>query len=440
MPTAGLRALWRDVYDSLWFFPAVFTIGAIALATVLVRADALLPESIDRRTLGWLFSGGAEGARGVLAAIAGSLITVTGVVFSVTIVALQLASSQYTPRVLRTFMADRANQLVLAVFIGTFVYSLVVMRTIYSAGEDYEQFVPAVATTAGVLLAILAIGCLIFYIHHAATSLQVDTILGNVTTATLHAIRSEYPDESAGPEAADEEADDAGETADGAFPVTARKSGYITALDRDRLRDVARETSAVVRVAVRVGDFVFPGTILAVLHGGRPSDDACDDVRDAFAAGAARTPHQDVLLGFVELVDIAVKALSPGINDPHTATSALNRLGETLLELGRRHRRNIHRSENGATVVLRLPGWEETVSLAFDQIAHYGAGDASLIAHLAETIGRVGSLLPESRRPALRDRLARARLTAREQLVANHDRVLVDRAVAEAEKLLERPS
>src|SRR5690606_28804185 len=190
----------------------------------------------------------------------------------------------------------------------------------------------------------------------------------------------------------------------------------------------------VVRVAVRVGDFVFPGTILAVLHGGRPSEDACDDVRDAFAAGAARTPHQDVLLGFVELVDIGVKALSPGINDPHTAMSALNRLGETLLELGRRHRQTIHRSENGATVVLRLPRWEETVSLAFDQIAHYGAGDASLIAHLAETIGRVGSLLPESRRPALRDRLARARLTARERLVADHDHVLVDRAVAEAEK------
>src|SRR5690606_38896955 len=188
VPIAKLRALWRNIYVSLWFLPAVFTGVAILAAALLTRADPLLPEGINRRELPWLFSGGPEGARGVLGAIASSFITITGVVFSITIVALQLASSQYTPRVLRTFMADRANQLVLAVFIGTFVYAMLVMRTIHSGGDGYDAFVPIIATTVAGFFAIVSIGFLIYYIHHAARSLQIDRIMAAVTREGLHTI------------------------------------------------------------------------------------------------------------------------------------------------------------------------------------------------------------------------------------------------------------
>jgi uncharacterized membrane protein len=191
---ARIRALWSGIIDSLWFLPAVMTAAGGALALVLVRLDASVVGPLESSDLGWLFTGGAAGARGVLAAISGSLITVTGVVFSVTIVALQLASSQFTPRVLRQFMSDRANQLVLGVFIGTFTYSLLVQRTVRAVLEEGgTAFVPSVSVTVAVILALVSIGFLIFFIDHAARSIQADVILQRVTHDTLDAIHLRLP-------------------------------------------------------------------------------------------------------------------------------------------------------------------------------------------------------------------------------------------------------
>ncbi len=428
MPIAKLRAVWRNIYDSLWFLPAIFTITAIGTASVLLRADPLLPEGFDRREIAWLFSGGAEGARGVLAAIAGSIITVTGVVFSVTVVALQLASSQYTPRVLRTFMADRANHFVLGVFIGTFVYALLVMRSIHGGGDDYDAFVPAIATTAGVVFAVISIGCLIFYIHHVASSLQAETIMSNITRDTLRTISDEYP------EGDRDEATPAQPTGN-SHPVLAGDAGYVTGLEEEHLLDVARRTSCVVCIDVAVGDFVYPGSCLATLWGDRPHEDTMDKARQAFATDSVRTPHQDLRLGVIELVDMAIKALSPGVNDPTTAMSAIDRLGEIVLELGRRRRRTV-REENGAVILLRIPAYDDIIGLAFDQISHYAAEHPAVIQRIAGTIGSVGSLLPQHRRGALRAQLARVRIIALEKLTLEFDRAAVGDALDAAERRL----
>jgi uncharacterized membrane protein len=180
-----LLALWKRLTDSLWFLPALMTLGGAVAALVLVRSDAFVLGDTPAREVAWLFAGTAEGARGVLSAISSSIITVTGVVFSVTIVALQLASQQFTPRVLRQFMSDRANQLVLGVFIGTFTYTLLVQRTVRSAEESGAAFVPSVAITFAVVLALVSIGFLIFFIDHAARSIQASTIMARVTRETL---------------------------------------------------------------------------------------------------------------------------------------------------------------------------------------------------------------------------------------------------------------
>lgn len=427
MPIAKLRALWHDVYESLWLLPALFTLGALLLAGVLIRVE--LPDSFNLREFRWLFAGGADGARAVLSAIAGSIITVTGVVFSVTIVALQLASSQYTPRVLRTFMADRANQLVLAVFIGTFVYALAVMRTIYGSGEDYDAFVPAVAVTVGVVLAITSIGFLIFYIHHAARSIQVETIMNNVTADALHTVRRAYGDDAT---LEKEWCEPDGE----AHEVRAEEAGYLTALDEDALLDVARATSCVVCVQVCPGTFVYPGTVVVKLWGEAPGRDVPDDVRNALATGHARTSHQDPMLGIVELVDIGVKALSPGINDPTTAMSAVDRLGEILLEIGCRQRVTERRAEDGATIVLAAPTFEETIDLAIDQIARYGADNPAVIEHIAGMLRRIGPHMPVKRHDALRGQLSRVRTLALDRLTLAHDRARVDAAVDRALEVL----
>ncbi|HEU5210134.1 MAG TPA: DUF2254 domain-containing protein [Longimicrobiales bacterium] len=437
MPIAKLRALWRNIYDSLWFLPALFTLGAIIAAELLVRADDLLPGGTDIRALAWLFTGGPEGARGVLDAIAGSLITVTGVVFSVTVVALQLASSQFTPRVLRSFMADRANQLVLAVMIGTYVYSLLVMRTIRSSDDPSQEFVPAVATTFAGLLAVISIGFLIYYIDHAARSLQVDTIMSAVTREALDTIREEYPDLL-------------GDTPDGtgrddeedvAFPdgprtrVFATGAGFLTAVDEGRLLDVSRNAGCAVRMDVQVGDYVYPGTLLATLAS--DADEALvDKARGAFATGASRTPHQDVRLAVVELVDIAAKALSPGVNDPTTAMNSIDRMGELLLELGKRRRPRMRSAEDGATIHTNLPGFDDFTRLAFEQIARYAAGQVTVSERMVNVIGSVGGMLPSSRRAALRRLLTELEPVLMHPLQLQGDRDAVHVALARAERNL----
>ena len=429
MPIARLRALWRDIYESLWLLPALFTASALALAWLLVHIDPYLPESLNRRSIRWLFSGGADGARGVLSAIAGSIITVTGVVFSVTIVALQLASSQYTPRVLRTFMGDRSNQFVLAVFIGTFVYALAVMRTIHGSGDGYEEFVPAVAVTVGFVLAIISIGCLIFYIHHAARSIQVETIMANVTADALAVVRAEYRED-------DGSESDWVEPDMPAHVVRAHESGYITALDENALIEAARRTSCIISVEVAFGQFVYPGMPLARLWGKTSGDDVVENVRDAFATGPARTQHQDTTLGIVELVDIAVKALSPGINDPTTAMNAFDRLGEILLEIGRRQRITQIQAEDGTTIILARPTFAAVVELAVDQIARYGATNPAVIERIASVLGRIAPLMPAERHDTLRAQLERVRVLALERLQLPHDRTRVNAAIDRAVEVM----
>ncbi|RPJ23280.1 MAG: DUF2254 domain-containing protein, partial [Planctomycetaceae bacterium] len=153
---ARVVALWNDLQSSLWFIPTLITLAPALLALITARIDAT--GSLREGPLPlWVFEGGAEGARGVLGAIAGGVITVTGVVFSITIVALQLASTQFTPRVLRGFMADRANQVVLGVFIGTFIYTLLTLRAIRSGTENGAAFVPGLSVAVAILLALISV-------------------------------------------------------------------------------------------------------------------------------------------------------------------------------------------------------------------------------------------------------------------------------------------
>jgi uncharacterized membrane protein len=198
---------WGELQASLWFVPASIVLCAVALAVGLIEADALAGDELPER---WprLFGAGAEGTRGMLGAISGAQITVAGVVFSITVVALALASGQYTPRILRNFMRDRANQVVLGLFVGVFAYCLVVLRTV--RGGDEGRFVPSLAVFFSFALALVGVGALIFFIHHIATAIQASNIIAAVAEETLAAVDRLFPQElGAGPEEAGEE--DAGE-------------------------------------------------------------------------------------------------------------------------------------------------------------------------------------------------------------------------------------
>ena len=249
-----LRPFCDNLRSSLWFVPTVIVVGAVALAMGLIEADAWLGR--ERLMERWprLFGAGAEGSRGLLAAIAGSMITVAGVTFSITIVALALASSQYTSRILRNFMRDRTNQTVLGVFVGVFAYCLVVLRTI--RGGDEGAFVPALAVLGALLLAFVAIGFVIAFIHHIAASIQATSIIAAVAGETFEAVDRLFPTE----------------VGDGAIEripanrdsdlsrqpwvtIPARTTGYIQGIDADALFAIARERDVIVRMERGIGRF-----------------------------------------------------------------------------------------------------------------------------------------------------------------------------------------
>lgn len=418
-----LRLVWTRVRDSLWFLPGVLTLLGAVLAITVTQAEERGVFDVEMLR-SWVFGGGVDGARGVLSVIAGGLITVTGVVFSVTIVALQLASSQFTPRVLRNFTADRGNQLVLGVFIGTFTYTLLVLRTIRSADDGETPFVPRVAVTLAVVLVLVAIGFLIFYINHSARSIQVAAILDRVTQRTLGDIHRLFPeqvghaDPSAPPDPADEPSD----------TVTADAAGYLQAVDGRGLFRLGKGRRLVIAMEPDIGDFILPGQVLAsVSPPGAADEQVCREVRRAFLLGPERTPEQDAEFGIVEISDIAIKALSPGINDPTTAYRCIDRLGEILLELGTRSPPRPWRTEEGRVHYrARHPTFDRAVALSFDQIRHFGASNPAIAQKLLEVLARLASLVPPSRRPVL---LAQARAVledARARIESAGDRVRIE--------------
>jgi uncharacterized membrane protein len=228
-----LAALWARLLDSLWFVPGAIVLGGVGLAVAMVELSA----HVDAEALAaWprVFGASAESSRSMLSAIASSMITVAGVTFSITMVAVTQASSQYTPRILRNFMRDRANQVVLGAFVGIFAYCLVVLRTI-RGGDDEGRFVPSLAVLLGVLLAVVGIGVLIFFVHHIASTLQASGIIDRVTRETIEVVDRLFPaavgDDAPGPPRA------AGDGPDPrrARAVPARATGYVQRVDSDGL-------------------------------------------------------------------------------------------------------------------------------------------------------------------------------------------------------------
>lgn len=424
---ARLRLIWARVRDSLWFLPGVLTVLAAVLAFVVTEAERR--GAFDVEVLrSWVFGGGVEGARGVLEAIAGGLITVTGVVFSVTIVALQLASSQFTPRVLRNFTADRGNQLVLGVFIATFTYTILVLRTVRSADDGEEPFVPRVAVTLAVVMVLVAIGFLIFYINHSARSIQVAAILDRVARRTIGDVRRLFPEEVG--HADEAEPPDPRPPQRESVTVKADAAGYLQVVDARSLFRLGKGRRLVIAMEPHVGDFVVAGQPLAsVSPPGEVDEEVCREIRTAFLLGPERTPEQDVEFGIVEISDIAIKALSPGINDPTTALRCIDRLAEVLLELGTRRPPRPWRTEAGRVHYLaRHTTFERAVGLSFDQIRHFGASNPAIARKLLEVLARLPALVPPPHRAVLRAQAEAVLRDARARIESAGDRAGVEEA------------
>ena len=424
---AWLRMWWSAVRDSLWFLPSVFTAAAAALAVVLMAAerDGLLAAA---QSQWWVYQGGAEGARNVVNTITGSLITVTGVVFSVTIVAVQLASSQYTPRVLRNFSSDRGNQVVLGIFIGTFTFGLLVLRTVRSAGGGSPEFVPRLSVTVAVALTLVSVGALIYYVHHVAREIQVTAILERITRETIRNVHRLFPEQLG--HADPSPPPDPRRPEHASVAVRARRGGYLQAVDEDRLFALGERRRIVIGMERKIGDHVLQGGAIASVWADAGVDRELEEyILRAFVLGPERTPEQDVEFGMIQISDVAIKALSPSINDPTTAVRCIDRLAEILTEFGTRSPPAPRRTREGEVrFVTSVTTFDDAVKIAYDDIRHFGASIPLIAGRLLDVLGSVLARVPESRREPLIDQARAVLHTARDEIRTPRDRASVEKA------------
>ncbi len=366
---------------------------AVALAFSAVALDEAVTDDWVL-ALGWSYSGGAEGASLLLGTVAGSMIAIAGTVFSMTLVALSLASSQLGPRLLRNFMRDTANQVVLGTFVATFVYCLLVLRTIRRADE--VAFVPHLSVSIALLLAMVSIGVLIYFIHHVSTSIQADEVVARVFRELEEGIDRLFPSHFGRPEAAasnaTSEADPPAAFAREARPVGALSDGYLQQIDADALMDLACEQDLLLRLERRPGHYLVRGrAMVTVWPGDRVTEALVDKINAAFVLGDQRTAAQDVEFSFRQLVEIAVRALSPGINDPFTAIACVDRLGSALCRLAQRDMPSTRRHDRHGRLRLVAPGSTFTgiVDAAFNQIRQSARSNPAVAIRMLEAIAQI---------------------------------------------------
>ena len=433
-----LAAVADGMRTRLWPIPLV----AVILAAVLGVMLPLLDERVDSELPSWfaklLFSGGPDASRAVLSSIAGSLITVTSLTFSLTVVTLQLASSQFSPRLLRTFTRDRVVHATLGLFLATFTYSLVVLRTVHSSGADQSEFVPQLAITLAVLLALASVVALVLFLAHLTRQIRVETMLREVHDEAAVTISRVLGDEVDLPTAAKQKLP---VVPAGATPLLAKSSGFVALVDEDRVLEEAVGGEAFVLITRLPGAQVVAGTPVGYTwpleHDARR--DLCrlaDTVASSVEIYYERTSTQDVGIGLRQLTDVAVKALSPGINDPTTAIHALGHSAALLCVLVCRDLGpHLLRDDEGVgRVMLNRPELADLLDLAVAQPARYGAKEPAVLIRLLQLLREVAwsTSLP-SHHDAVR--VERSRVV--ELMENNHYTILENSALRSAVRSLD---
>lgn len=407
--------------NSYWFTPTLMMVGAAILAWITTSVD----EEFDPENVPWIggliFSGGPDGAREVLGTIAASMITVAGVVFSITIVSLQLASTQFGPRMLANFMRDRGNQLTLGTFVSTFLYSLLALRTIRTADPGA---VPHLSVTTAVVLAIVSLSVLIYFIHHISTSIQAPNLIKAIATELGRATDHLFPDVDENDKAS---AADAPRMLPEDFDRLARTieapgTGYVQMIDVGRLVEIGREHDLVVRLDVRPGRFVVEGTGFASAYpAARVTDEVAGAIAESAVTGARRTTQHDIEFPIRQLVEIGVRALSPSMNDPFTASTCVDQISGGLCVLAARALPSPYLLDEDGSLRVAIDDpvtWERLVAGAYDQIRQSADFHTSVYVHLLEALTRIARCVRD------RSRLAP---------VVNQARLTLDAALAHVE-------
>lgn len=365
IPRYPLLSTWEKVWRPFWALPLAICLGALVLGFAVPEIERVTAVDVP-----YAFRGGPESARSLLSTIASAMISVTGLVFSVTLVVLQLASSQFTPRILRSFLRSRITQVTLGVFIASFVFALMVLRVV----RDEPQFVPQGAVTMAFLVVLVCVGLFIAFIHHITTSIQVTQVMRGIGAATRRILEHERADEPVGPTWSPRPG------MHRASLHVPRSHGYLDAIDYRRLMGMARDAEAVIVIDHPLGTFLTQGQALGSIYSNEPIEDwLVERAEGALPLSADRSKTQDASFGVRQLTDIADRALSPGVNDPTTAVQVLDELHPALRTAAQTPDPGGYFSCDGEVVLVQpSPGLSNLLEVGVVEIWSYGSDAAQI--------------------------------------------------------------
>jgi uncharacterized membrane protein len=434
-----LRQFWSDLRSTFWFLPFLIVLTSIVYAVVLIQIDY---AEGNRWLAQWprTFGVTAEGSRDIMSTLAGSMMTVMGITFAMTLPALALVSSQYTSRILRNFMRSRITQITLGTFAGIFIYCLIVLYTIRTGNV---LFVPSLAVFFAFILAFVGIAVLIFFIHHIASSIQASSIIASVAQETNATIDRLFPEKWE--PSPDENESQVLVSLDKRtwFAVPAEVSGYIQSVDINAILRLARDRKTIVRMEHGIGAFVVQDTALASLALTYPPDqETIVALNGAYSIGRYRTADQDPAFGIRQIVDIALKALSPGVNDTSTAVMCVDYLTAIMARLACRQLPPSQRYEGETLRVIAIvPTFEYLLAEAFDQIRASAVGNIAIMARMLGSIDTIASLtVSPSHLQALDEQVQWIAELADRTIEATHDHTRIDKRLREVSETLETQS
>ena len=438
-----LRVITDAFRTQLWPLPAAAVVVALAAGVVLPRLDARLDDALPDAVTAYLFGGGAEAARSALVAVTGSLITVTALTFSLTVVTLQLASTAFSPRLLRTFMSDRVVVGTLALFLATFVYALTVLRLVRTNTVGQPEFVPQLSVTVAYALAVISVLALVGFLSHLVRAIRVETILRNVHLEASETVQANLPPR----DQPDPQGLPPHVPAD-AVELMADSSGFLTSIDQEALLDAATNADASISIDREPGSSLVAGTPVGRLwsrEAGNPlRAQRLAQLQDAAAKALdtefERTAAQDIGYGLRLLTDVAVKALSPGVNDPTTAVHALGHISALLCELAAHDpgQRVLTDEQGRVLVVLTGPDLGDLLDLAVAQPRRYGAADPAVLARLFTLLRELAwSTHQPAHHQAVADQLGRLRTTVTGQRFDDAERAGLAEMASSVQNALE---
>jgi uncharacterized membrane protein len=403
---------WRleEFRTTFWVVPSVMVVVAVLLFIVTFEIDlAAYHHHLSLPV--WIRSGTADADRQVLIAIAAAVITVIGVVFSITILALTLASQQFGPRMMRTFMRDTGNQVTLGVFVGTFVFSVLALGSINT--DISGDFVPHLSTSVAEALLLVDLGVLIYFIHHIAKSIQLPEVIAGIANDLMSSIDAEFPERVGSPSTAVTPAH-AGKSVpellglveERGAVVPSQVSGYIQYVGYSQLIEIATRTDSLIRLEHRPGHYLARGRSLAKVYPKEAASEVSRALSRAHVTGPHRTLVQDPVFAIDQLVEIGIRALSAAVNDTFTALTCIDWLATGLSEIsGRVLDEGVYRDGSGKVRLIEFdPSYARMVNRSFDKIRQSAAGMPAVLIRLVDSIG---SIMLDTTTPEQRDVLRR---------------------------------